>query len=335
MKLLICYSTRPEYLKVKPIIEAAKGKVNFSTLWVGQHTDICDFGKPDFFIELKPIQGLDRLNNIASEIFRRAPEIINDFTHVLVQGDTSGVLNVALAAKWLKKEVIMVESGLRSFNKKSPFPEELNRILVSHIADYHFCPTNVSVSNLKPEGIVKNVFQVGNTVLDNLKDVESYYGDKVLCTIHRAENVPIIEKIFKKLDEVAAQYPELEFVIPLHPNPRILAASEMFKNVTPLSALEHKELIEIMRQSRFIITDSGGCAEESSFLKKKCIVLREYTERPEGIESGHFILCPKISELDLKVKEVYNNYMIDETSPFGDGLAAERIIEILKTIKYV
>lgn len=332
MKILITYGSRAEYVKLIPVIKEAQGKLEFKTLWVGQHTDICDFGKPDFFLPIEKIENLDRLSNLASEISKKAPNIIKDFDAVMIVGDTATVLEIALSAKRLKKKILFVESGLRTGNQLSPWPEEWNRVVVSDIADFHFCPTELSVENLKKENITKNVFDVGNTVLDNLRDLKkkTFYGNKVLCTIHRGENVPIIDKIFSELDKVALIYPELEFILPVHPNPLIQAAAESLKWVTTCDPLEHKELIDIMIQSKFLISDSAGVCEEGSYLNRRAVVVREYTERPEGIESGHFILCPNINDLDKAVKEVYNNYMIRAQCPFGDGNAAKRIVEILK-----
>lgn len=332
MKILITYGSRAEFLKLIPVIKEAEGQLDFKTLWVGQHTDICDFGQPDFFLSIDKIEGLDRNSNLASEISKKSPEIIKDFDAVMIVGDTTTVLEIALAAKRLKKKICFVESGLRSNNQLSPWPEEWNRIVVSHIADYHFCPTELSVENLRKENITSQVWDVGNTVLDNLREIKgkTFYGNKVLVTIHRGENVPIIDKIFAELDKVALSYPELEFVLPVHPNPIIKAAAENLKWVTTCGPLEHKDLIELMLQSKFIISDSAGICEEGSYLNRRAVVVREFTERPEGIESGHFIMCPNINELDKKVKEVYDNYTIRAQCPFGDGHAAKRIVEILK-----
>lgn len=327
-KLLIVYGSRPEHVKCKPLF----GKLKADTLHIGQHTNIIDFGKPDHFISVEKDNGEGRFNKIGSEIYLKCPPIFEKYDRILIQGDTASVFGAAVTAFHLKKEIIHLEAGLRSYDFE-PYPEEGYRQMVSRISNINLCPTDYAAEILKREKVLGQIHVVGNTVLDNLVGIESFYGDKVLATVHRNENLGKIDQILKEIDEAAGENPQLEFIFPVHPNPVIKEAAARMKNVKTCKPLEHNELIEIMRGCRFLLGDSGGIAEESSWFHKKYIMIRDSTERTEGILSGHFTLCP----IDKIKKEISwhakgRNHEIYTTCPFGDGFAADKIVKILENV---
>lgn len=327
MKILAIYGTRPEFIKIKPIIDIDP---SIKTLFIKQHTNIIDFGNSDFSIDINNT-GSSRINSIFSEIFLKLESILNDFDSILIQGDTATVMASALASFNLNKKIIYVESGLRSFDLQNPFPEEGYRQMVSRIADINFCPTELSASNLKKENINGEIYVVGNTCLDNIisyKD-KSSYSDKVLVTLHRNENLSIIKDWLIEISQVAGIYPDLKFVMPVHPNPIIKKACKGINNIEFLDPLPHKDLLDLMKDSLLIVTDSGGIQEEGCFLNKKIIVCRKTTERPEGIFSGHISLCKSPNNFFDIFKQCIQNYYINSECPYGDGKSSEKIIQII------
>ena len=326
MKLLIAYGTRPEYLKIKPLLEIEK----FDTLRVCQHGDIIDFGNPNHILEIDK-KCNNRLNNIFSEIFDKLENVLINYDAILIQGDTATVAACAIAAFNLKKKIIYLESGLRSFDFQNPFPEEAYRQMVSRIADINLCPTYLSKQNLENEKVLGKIFVVGNTSLDNLMHIkdDSNYLNKVLITLHRSENLDKLDSWYEELDKIALKHKDLEFIYPVHPNPLIVEKSKILKNIKVINALAHSELIEVMKKCKLIITDSGGIQEESSFLNKKVIVCRKTTERPEAIRTGHIKLCKDPNNLEFLFEEIVNNYFINSECPYGDGRSSEKILKIL------
>lgn len=328
MKILAIYGTRPEFLKVKPVINASKGKIK--SCFIKQHTDIINFGKSDFSIEIDQTCK-NRLNNIFSQIFIKAENIICDFDAVLIQGDTATVAASALVAYHLKKKIIYLESGLRTYDLENPYPEEGYRQMVSRIADINLCPTKLSAKNLKKEKTNGSIYVVGNTGLDNLIEFKNKtcYGDKVLITLHRNENLSILKEWFAVIDEFAKNNTNIKFIFPVHPNPYILEQSKTLKYIQTISALQHDELINILKDCRFIITDSGGIQEEGSFLNKKIIACRKTTERPEGINSGHIMLCESPSKFNEIADIVKSSYIIQSKCPYGNGKSSSKILKLL------
>jgi len=340
MKLLICYGTRPEYIKVKPLIEYFKGKVNFGTVFIGQHDKwfvgnnvkgSFDFkNSPDHILRIDSGSTINnnRLNSIYAYILTRSTAILENYTHVLVQGDTATVAATAISAFNMGKKVIHLEAGLRTCDLKNPFPEEGYRQMVSRITDLHLCPTDDAAGNLDMEHISGDIAVVGNTVLDNLKGVEASYGDKVLVTMHRRENREYFNFWFQEFNKLAIKNPDVEFVLPLHPSID-KSIKNLVPNVNVVEPMSHESLIEFLKDCRFVITDSGGIQEESSFLKKKAIVCRKTTERAEGLNS-FFKLCESPADLDRLFIEFNNNYVIKEPCPFGDGNSAKAIFNEFK-----
>lgn len=330
MNILVCFGTRPEWLKIKPLIEEFKThNVSYSTFFTGQHMDLIRDVQVDYSIT-QTVLSHNRLNSVlANVLINNLPNI---FTHVLVQGDTTTALGMALWAFHNKIKLIHLEAGLRTNNLQHPYPEEANRQLISRIADLHFCATQNNAHNLRIENIINNddIYVVGNTVLDNISHVVPSYENKVLVTLHRRENHNIIDQWFYELDKIANNYEELEFILPIHPNPDVLKHKNIFKHVRVVNPLNHSDLIEILKVCKFVITDSGGIQEEASFLNKKIIICRETTEREECL-NDHGILCGLPSKLATCVENVINNYKVNAPCPFGNGRSSNLITKILKT----
>jgi len=325
--MLICFGTRPEYIKIKPLLTVFKDNIDYALLFTGQHTDLLK-NLPEDTRRLKIIDGPNRLDSIVQSILNQE-ELFEDITSVLVQGDTTSVFSLALAAFHRQVKVIHLEAGLRTYDKWNPYPEEFNRQAVSRIADIHLCPTELSAENLRREGIVDNIFVSGNTVLDNIRDVSIKYEDIVVVTMHRRENHHCIEEWFQEINLLAEKNPSLQFILPIHPNPNVYRHREMLTNVKVVSPLEYNRFIELLAKAKFVITDSGGIQEETSFFFKKCIVCRKATERSEGLGVFSF-LCETPSQLEAAFNAVNDDHIPQGVCPYGDGYAAESILEYLR-----
>jgi UDP-N-acetylglucosamine 2-epimerase (non-hydrolysing) len=333
MKILAIFGTRPEFLKIKPVITASNNQIK--TLFVKQHTDIIDFGDNDFSVDIEN-NCLNRLNSIFEQIFKKTESIISQFDAILIQGDTATVAATAMVAYHLKKKIIYLESGLRTYDLENPFPEEGYRQIVSRIADINLCPTKLSAKNLKKERIKGQIHIVGNTSLDNLIKYKnnSSYSNKILITLHRNENLPIIKDWLSEIDKIAEKNKDLQFIYPVHPNPMIKAEADNCKYINKIDPLQHLELINLLKDCKFVITDSGGIQEEACFLNKKIIVCRKTTERPEGIYSGHIYLCQKPEELEYHFLKINNYFLISKKCPYGNGKSSKKILKILNNEKF-
>ena len=331
MKILICYGTRPEYIKVKPLIKEFEGKLNFGTLHVGQHTDkkMIDSEKPDHFLPVPPSGLTNRLDAVFSFVVAGSHSIMKNYTHVLVQGDTATVAALSIAAFNDGKKVIHLEAGLRTHDLENPFPEEGYRQMVSRISSLHLCPTLSAKKNLNKEGIRDNIAVVGNTVLDNLTNVMPWYGNEILITLHRRENHQYIAQYFDSLEFLALTNPNLKFTLPIHPNPNVKKYEHLLSRVSVVPPMDHTDLIETLANCRFVISDSGGIQEEASFLGKRVIVCRKTTEREDGLGS-FFELCEYPDMLNSLFNKFNSNYRINEPCPFGDGNASEKILNEFK-----
>ena len=327
--ILICFGTRPEWLKIKPLLEEFG---NFKIFFTGQHEDLLVNELNQFTDKIIKAQihsnSTNRLNNISSSILNSFPE--DKFEAVLVQGDTASAFACALAGFNNGIKVIYLESGLRSFDLKHPYPEEGYRQMISRISDINLCPTELSLKNLKSENNIGLNYVVGNTVLDNIKHLKpkANYENIVLITLHRRENLPIIEQWLGQIKKIAISFPEIDFVIVEHPN-NILNI-ENIKNLIKIKPKVHNDFLKLLVKCKLIITDSGGLQEEGSFLNKKIIVCRKVTERPEGIDTGHIFLSKTSDELSDLFESLINNYSIDIECPYGDGNSSKKIIKILR-----
>lgn len=325
MKLLICFGTRPEYIKVKSLITNLKG---CKTVFTGQHTDLIQKVNVDYAIKIRN-ENKNRLSDITCSILENI-HIFNNVTHVLVQGDTTSAMAMALSAFHNNKQVIHLEAGLRTYNPTDPFPEEMNRQIISRIASINFCPTQNNKKNLLLENIDESkVIVTGNTGLDNIDTSNTYYGNTVLITLHRRDNLPILDKWFTELSKIAGKYSDLNFILPLHPNPGVQKHKHLLKNINVIEPVSHDKLITILKGCKYVISDSGGLQEESSYLNKKIIVCRRTTERPESI-GHHSIMCPYPKDLMETVRDVNNSYNINLPCPYGDGQAWKKIQSYLE-----
>lgn len=325
--ILICFGTRPEWLKVKPLVNKLE-RGRYKLLFTGQHEDLLKGIDVDYKISIG--SNLRRLDQIFSDCILQFPE--GDFSSVLVQGDTASALGCALAAFHRKIKIYYLEAGLRSYNLQHPYPEEAYRQMISRISAVNLCPTELSEKNLSSELVSGKTHCVGNTVLDNLLGykVKEEYTNTVLVTLHRRENWDFIQDWFSEINSSAIQYPELEFVFPMHPNPNIQKHKHILTHVTVTKPLNHEELLTVLVKAKFVISDSGGLQEEGSFFNKKVIVCRKTTERPEGISTGHLIMCDSPTQLRELVDTVNKNYAVDSPCPYGDGHSAERIIRLIE-----
>ncbi|MBR1497835.1 MAG: UDP-N-acetylglucosamine 2-epimerase (non-hydrolyzing) [Oscillospiraceae bacterium] len=363
MKVMSVFGTRPEAIKMCPLVKELAGREGVESLCcvTGQHREMLDsvlevFGvRPDYDLNIMtPRQTLSSitekcLGGMNGAIEQLKPDLI------LVHGDTSTTFASALSAFYHQIPVGHVEAGLRTYDKYSPYPEEMNRKLVSALADLFFCPTENNRANLAREGITEGVYVTGNTVIDALKTTvrEDYvfssevlnrlpYREKkiILVTCHRRENYgEPMENIMLALREIAEAYPEVELVYPVHLSPvvretvkRILPGAPGVHLIDPLPA---DEMHNLMARCYMVMTDSGGLQEEAPALGKPVLVLRRETERPEAVEAGTVKLAgverraivAMASEL-IADAEAYRR-MAHAVNPYGDGHACERIADAI------
>lgn len=323
----IVFGTRPEWIKIRPVIDKIHNLIPYRLICTGQHSSLIDQSINNYKVEYLSIEntGKNRLDNIVSSILDNSEYILQGCTSVMVQGDTTSAFAVALAAFHRKIPIIHLEAGLRSWNVNNPYPEEFNRIAISNMASLHLCPTAENKYNLYTVGGEKYV--VGNTVLDSLVNINPSLEPFVLITLHRRENINIIAEWFEALESLASKRTDLKFIFPMHLNPEIQKHKSVFKNVEVINPLPHHEFIDKLSKCSMIITDSGGIQEESAFLKKKSIVCRQTTERQEG-ENLFSQLCYEPSML----QDVFNATkieLVNESCPYGNGHSSEEILKIL------
>lgn len=373
-KNLIVFGTRPEAIKMAPLYkEFLKHKDQFITkiCITAQHREMLDqvlsfFNiVPDYDLDLmKPGQNL---YNLTSDIIVSLKPVLEDFRpdYVFVHGDTSTTMAASLASFYSGAKICHVEAGLRTFNKLSPFPEEINRKVTSAIADYHFSPTDLSKTNLLNENVnEKTILVTGNTVIDalffssekvnhpdffdleveNLKNIIESSKKIILVTGHRRENHGQgFINICNSLKEIALANQDCQIIYPVHLNPnvqmpvyKLLNGIENIKLIEPLS---YPTFIWLMNISYLIITDSGGVQEEAPSLGKPVLVMRDTTERPEAVEVGTVILVGTNMQriinqatILLNDKNAYE-LMSRLHNPYGDGKASKRIVEFILNLQ--
>lgn len=327
--ILIVYGTRPEYIKIKSLLELMrKGGIAHRTLFTGQHQDLVD-SLPDFTAEIKE-GGNNRLDSILQDLMNLDPKIFDGVNYVLVQGDTTTALAMSIAAIHRQIKVIHLEAGLRTYDVCNPFPEEYNRQLISRMSFIHLCPTEQNKQNLIRENILDRVYVVGNTGLDGISHYSQkcYYGKKILITLHRRENHSNLKLWFEALEFLAREYEDYDFIMPLHPNPSVQKYRQVLKKVSVIDPLNREDLLDLLVESSLVITDSGGIQEECSFFNKKCLVCRKITERPESLGKTSFLVdCP--DNLKTVFESQIKSLKVNEKCPFGNGNSAEKILEIL------
>lgn len=369
MKVALIIGTRPEYIKMAPLYRQLKKNSRFevSLISTGQHDqmleDLFDFFeiKPD--VNLKVMTSNQSLGQLSAQLHTKLDQCLVDDKPdmVIVQGDTTTSFVAALAAFYKKIKIIHLEAGLRTLNKYSPFPEEMNRKMTSAIADVHFCPTQTAEENLSKEGITQNTFVVGNTVIDSLlwsidkirKNAEKYTDwlkivqikkkRMILITAHRRENHGDgLNNIVSAIKSLSLKYAEFDFIIPVHLNPNvstvIIEGLKELENVHLLPPLSYDKFVFLMSESEIILTDSGGIQEEAPSLNKPVLVMREDTERPEGVAANTSKLVGTNSD---QIIEAFENLlqpdsyasMADSANPFGDGTTTIQIEKILRELE--
>jgi UDP-N-acetylglucosamine 2-epimerase len=355
MKILVVVGTRPEAIKMAPVVLRLRAQAGFETVVcaTAQHRDLLDsalalFGiAPDVDLDLmRPNQ---TPSAVAAGVLSAFDAVLGDAAPdvVLVQGDTTTVMAASLACFHRDVRIGHVEAGLRTSNLRNPFPEEMNRRVTDLVSSLHFAPTPRSAQALRAEGADPETIHVtGNTVVDALQwlaerspEPESDGRDLVLVTSHRRESFgEPMRRSFRAIARLARRFPETRFVFPVHPNPNVLEAARAFDgidNVELLPPVDYVRLVSWMRAATIILTDSGGIQEEAPTFGKPTLVLRETTERPEGIEAGVAKLVGTDEETIYREAERLLTdpaalaVMSRAANPYGDGRAAERIVAVL------
>ncbi len=364
IKVLTVFGTRPEAIKMAPVIkalEAEPDKFVSKVCVTAQHREMLD-QMMDVF-QLSADYDLDLMREgqspaqVAGTILSRLPDILNETKPdiLLVQGDTMTTFAAGLSAYLARIPVGHIEAGLRTGNLDHPFPEEMNRRLTTQVAQLHFAPTDSARNALLSEGVSESdVFVTGNTVIDALlatidsnhtfvsAELAALPEDReiLLVTTHRRESFgKPLENICNAIATLAKRYSEYQVVLPVHPNPNVkshvVKSLGDLENVTLCDPLEYRDFVNIMGRAKLILTDSGGAQEEAPSLNVPVLVLREVTERPEGVHSGasrlvgtdyDFIVANAI-EL-LEDQEAYSR-MAASANPYGDGTAAAKILKAL------
>jgi UDP-N-acetylglucosamine 2-epimerase (non-hydrolysing) len=333
--ILIVAGTRPEELKTFKLVQTLeKNFIPVLYAFTGQHKNIVNRNKYDFSFNIKENKESNRLDSIVVGNINNFGKFLNKhpyITHVMVQGDTTSAFAVALTAFHNNIKIIHLEAGLRTYNKQNPYPEEINRRLISQIADIHLCPTEEALKNLTRERCFGEFFVVGNTVIDNLLPYKEKceYTNKILITLHRRENHHWLDQWFTVINTLAKLYPQYEFILPIHPNPNVQKHKHLLKYVKVIDPLSYEDMLNLLIKTRLVITDSGGLQEECSFFNKKCLTCRIITERPEAIGQSTFMIESPELLLGEFLKHI-NDYEINYDCPFGDGHAAERIYNIIE-----
>jgi UDP-N-acetylglucosamine 2-epimerase (non-hydrolysing) len=323
-KLLIAYGTRPEYIKIKPLLSKLK---NYVLLFTGQHNDIVN-SNYKYGMVLKIVDNGNRLDSIVKSILCN-DKIFKNIDRVLVQGDTTTAMAIAMAAYHRQIPIIHLEAGLRTNNNKSPYPEEVSRRYIDSISDILFCATMNNAKNLIREKVNGQIYVTGNTGLDNLLKIKTTYKNTVYCTLHRRENINNIKAWFQALSKLAKQHTDLHFIFPVHPNPDITKnVKYLDKNIDVIDYINYDTSIRLISESKFIITDSGGVQEEASFLNKRAFICRKITERTECIGKNS-VLCKTPEILVEKFEKYINKFVVNYNCPYGDGKASNSIAEVI------
>ena len=364
LRIMSVFGTRPEAIKMCPLVQELANREGIESLCcvTAQHRQMLDSVLEVF--QVKPDWDLDimtprqTLSTITSKCLTGMDEAIDALKPdmILVHGDTSTTFAGALSAFYHQVSVGHVEAGLRTYDKYSPFPEEMNRKLVSAIADLYFCPTANNRANLEREGITKGLFVTGNTVIDALKTTvrpdyrfsteelnQLPYGEKkiVLVTCHRRENYGApMAHIMTALRKLVEDHPEAELVYPVHLSPVVREAAGKYLSGHPrihlIEPLDVEEMHNLMARCDLVMTDSGGLQEEAPALGKPVLVLRRETERPEAVAAGTVKLAgtdeKHVYQLGAELLEDRGAYekMAHAVNPYGDGHACRRIAEAIE-----
>ena len=363
LKILSIFGTRPEAIKMTPLIKKLQEEpiIQSYVCVTAQHREMLDqvlkiFDiKPDY--DLNIMQHRQSLVNVTTKALEGLNDIINQLKPdiVLVHGDTSTTLAGALAAFYNKVPVGHVEAGLRTYDKYSPYPEEINRVITADIAEMHFAPTMRNKQNLINENITKGIYVTGNTVIDALKytvvpnyafkdsvlrNIDFSKGKFILLTAHRRENLgKPLENICRAVKKLVQNFDDVYIIYPVHLNPAVRETVDSIlgntESVYLIDPLDVQDMHNLMARCYMVMTDSGGLQEEAPALGKPVLVLRTETERPEAIEAGTVKVAGVIEDniYDMAVelltnKEIYDS-MARAVNPYGDGRASERIVKAI------
>jgi UDP-N-acetylglucosamine 2-epimerase (non-hydrolysing) len=368
-RISIIFGTRPEAIKLAPIVlELKKFKeLEINICVTAQHREMLDQVLEVFDIKPDVDLNIMKADQSLSELTWRAIKLLDEYFFdykpdlILVQGDTTTVFAASLAAFYHKIDIGHVEAGLRTWNKFSPYPEEINRELTTKLADLHFAPTQLSKNNLLREGVrEEKIFITGNTVIDALfiareklkgKNIsipglslnlqEDRDNNLILITGHRRENFGEgFLNICEAIGELADKFKDYHFIYPVHLNPNVrkpvFDILSKQQNIFLIEPLTYLPFIFLMDKAKIILTDSGGVQEEAPSLGKPVLVMRENTERPEGVDAGTVKLVGANKEMIVKeatkllTNESEYSKMANAVNPYGDGFAARRIIDIIR-----
>ncbi len=357
-KLMFIFGTRPEFIKIYPIIiEAINRKQQVVIVNTGQHkemvNELLDYFDMKVDYDLQIMNKCDGLTDILKTSIEGLDEIVKVEVPdiILVHGDTSATLAGSIVALYNQVKLAHIEAGLRTYNKMSPFPEEANRQLTGVIADYHFAPTVTAKNNLLNEGKNEDdIYVVGNSAIDMLNytidekydhSILNWHADKklILMTAHRRENIEDLEQMFKAINYLADKYNKhYKIVYPIHLNPKIRDKAKKYLTASNLKIIEPLDTVNfhnIIRHAHLILTDSGGIQEEAPSFGVPVLVLRDTTERPEGVLAGTLKLVGTKYE---KIIEAVDLLLTDEDeylkmrkaiNPYGKGDTAKQILDIL------
>jgi len=370
-KVLIIFGTRPEAIKMAPLVKAFQkypNQFNTKVCVTAQHREMLD--QVLSFFEITPHYDLDlmkpgqNLYDLTADIITNLKLVLEDFQpdYVFVHGDTTTTMAGSIASFYSGAKVCHVEAGLRTHNKLSPFPEEINRQIAGRVCDYHFAPTDTSKQNLLQENIKESTILVtGNTVIDallesvkrvkkkpsfNIQELSKTLKDKemILVTGHRRENHGDgFVRICEALKIIAQDCPNRLILYPVHLNPKVQEPVKRIlkdvDNVMLIDPLAYPDFIWMMNRAKIIITDSGGVQEEAPSLGKPVLVMRDTTERPEAVDAGTVILVGTDKEkivkeaLDLLNNKEHFDAMSTLHNPYGDGNASERIVDYITQLE--
>lgn len=365
MKLMVVFGTRPEVIKLAPVVAAARqgSDLEVTVCSTGQHRQMLDQALDCFGLQPELDLGLMRENQTLPGLTALLIEHMTSALRgsrpdaVIVQGDTTTAFAAALAAFYERIPVAHVEAGLRTGDRYSPFPEEANRAMIGRLAQWHFTPTPQATDNLLKEGIARSaITQCGNTVIDAIGLIrdrwrsQPYAGDArslfpgqplVLVTTHRRENFGQgLENICEALGTLSRQYPQLGFVFPVHLNPQVRgvvhARLQGLGNVRLMEPVDFETSLYLQSRSALVLTDSGGIQEEAPSFGVPAVVMRQHTERREGIDAGFATLAGTEVDAILDAARAWLDAedrraaLQGRPNPYGDGLAAQRILAVLR-----
>ena len=363
--VLVVVGTRPEAIKLAPLIHALRADPAFSvtTCITSQHRELLhsmlDFFAVPYDVDLQVMRPRQSLAELTCNVLRGLDEVLaqKPFDWVISQGDTTTAFIAGLAAFYRHVRVAHVEAGLRSGDLQRPFPEEANRRLVDTVSDYLFAPTEQARHNLRAEGYAaERIFVTGNTGIDALLSAAEIVRKSerplpiqlptdrrsrlALVTAHRRESFGDgMTRICQSILELSAAHPDLHVLYPVHPNPNVVEATERYlrgrERIHLVPPLEYPDFVSALLRADLILTDSGGVQEEAPALGKRVLVLRETTERPEGVDVGVAELVgTDVARIVGRASALLSESRSERTqvsSPYGDGRASQRIVEVLKT----